>query len=139
MARTPIIFRTQHRASFQDLDAFGHMTTARYIEAFIDHRFTGLREALGLDLAALSKLPVIIVTRKLSFEFHRPVHADETFEIASHVAEWGESDCLITGQLQGAQGRKISACQMTAACVDRESRRACRWPVGLMERFFQEA
>jgi acyl-CoA thioesterase FadM len=137
MGRTPITFRTAHRASFHDLDPFGHMTTHRYVQAFLDHRFTGLREVLGLDLGALAQLPFIIVTQAMSFELHRAVHGDEAYEILSSVTEYGKCDCQVSGEMLGTHGRRIASFKLTVVCVSKETRRSRPWDSEFIARFFE--
>jgi acyl-CoA thioesterase FadM len=136
MHRTPITFRTVQRAAFHDLDPFGHMNTTSYVAAFLDHRFTGLREVLGLDLATLSALPFIIVTRHLTVEFLKSIQGDESFEIVSRVTEAAAGDCQVSGEMINSRGQLAARFQLGLACVSKDTRRGTAWNAGFMDRFF---
>jgi acyl-CoA thioesterase FadM len=136
MARAPLTFRTIQRAAFDDLDPFGHMNTSSYVAAFLDHRFTGLREVLGLDLAALAQLPFILVTRRLGVEFVKSIQGDEAFEIVSRVSAVGDGDCQICGEMHNGRGQLAATFQLSIACVSKETRRSSKWSPGFMDRFF---
>jgi acyl-CoA thioesterase FadM len=138
MSKKPITFRTTRRATFDDLDPYGHMNTSRYVAAFLEHRFDGLREVLGLGLAALAELPFSLITRRISVDFVKSIRGDEPFEIISHVAVVSETDCEVWGEMHDARGALAARFQLGIACVSKASRRPCAWPEGFMERFFLE-
>jgi len=137
MTRTPLIFRTIQRPAFDDLDPFGHMNTTRFVSAFLHHRFTGLREVLGLDLAALAALPFVFVTRHLSVDFVKSIRGDEAFAITSRVVEVGEMDCEVSGEMQDSRGNVAATFLLRLTCVSKQTQRACPWGHGFMDRFFE--
>lgn len=137
MSKTPLIFRSVQRPAFHELDPYGHMNTAHYVSAFLNHRFTGLREMLELDLAALSALPFIIVTRQMSIDFVKSIRADDPFTMTSWVSEVGEMDCDIRGEMHDARERLAATFQLRLVCVSKSSQRACAWPENFMARFFE--
>src|SRR5581483_10907545 len=71
--RVPRVLKTKHCASFNVLDPFGHMSTQHYLTFFLEHRWIGYREQLGMSLVELAKLPFIFVARKVGIEFLQPV------------------------------------------------------------------
>lgn len=77
----PIIFRTQSPIRFTDVDRYGHVATAHYIEYLFTSRFDYLREKFGVLPENFIKEGVGFVTRRMQFEFVRPIPASQT-----HVA-----------------------------------------------------
>jgi YbgC/YbaW family acyl-CoA thioester hydrolase len=137
MNRIPLVFRTRHRPPFHKLDPNGHMSTSAYLEFFLDHRFTGLREVVGLDLASLSKLPIIFVVRRASIDFQSPIYGDEEFEIESHVTAFGERDCEVRCEMRKGE-RSAATCELTLVCIAKESRKPVPWDPSLVARFYEE-
>ena len=119
----PVRFETTHRPRFSDLDPFGHVNTERYVGYFLEHRFTGLRERLGLDLKTISNLPVAFVIGSLQIEFLRPLIGDLPFTIQSQVIEWGEKDCMIECALFDSRGKEATRCKMRCVCVENSGMR----------------
>jgi acyl-CoA thioesterase FadM len=115
------------------------MNTASYVSAFLNHRFTGLRERLGLDLSALGELPFILVTSQLRVEFSRALRGDEPFEMTSWVSDVGDTDCEVRGEMHAGQGRLAASFQLRIACVSKQTSRAARWSDGFLDRFFEPA
>ncbi len=126
MQRRPQTSRTTHRASFLMLDPFGHMNTVHYLTFFLEHRFEALRADVGLDLAAIGKLPFIFVTQRADLTFFKAVAGDEVFTISSHVREFGDVDCRVRCELQKADGSLAATCELThdldARIMDDEER-----------------
>ncbi len=55
---------------FTDCDMYGHVTTAKYLEMAIDHRFRAVSQQLGIDFGAFaSQEKVILVNRKVTMRF----------------------------------------------------------------------
>lgn len=136
MQATPIVFRTVHRAKFDDLDPNGHMNTSRYVSYFMDNRFEGHRRHFDLDLKAILQLPFAIYTKAIAFEFMRPVFADSEFTIVSHVDEFQGSTAIVKAELLNHKGIKCATCTMTLVCIDKTSAKPTEWPSEFMSRFF---
>ena len=133
----PVVFKSLHRAKFSDLDPNGHVNTQCYLDYFLDHRFIGLRESLGLGLAELSRLNVTFFVCKVVLEFHDSVRADEEFSISSVVSEFRETSCSV--QCSMKQTRKdslVAKCEIELVCVDAKTNRPVQWPEDFKSRFF---
>lgn len=136
-ARKPIVYRTEHRIGFSDLDPYNHVSTGHYATYYVDHRMEGLRAALGWDLETLAKLPFMMWVRRLEIEFLRPLAGDQAITISSFVREFRGPDALIECAMVSSTGAEVSRSLFTVAHVDRETKRATDWPAELAALFFQ--
>ena len=137
MASLPIVFETRHRIRFSDLDPYNHVSTAKYATYFVDHRMEGLRDNIGWDMKALAALPFMVWVRRLEIDFIRPARADQEITIRSFVREFRGPDALIECTMVDAGGKDLSRCQMTVACVDKDTNRAKDWPADAMALFYE--
>lgn len=136
--RKPKVFRTQHRCTFLELDPYGHMNTVPYLTHFLNNRFHGMREFIGMDYKRIVQLPVFIVTQALSMQFIRSVFADEELEIRSWVDSWGGGDCVVKAEMvKTAVGKVAALAEMTFCCVSRETGKTTAWPAELEDLFFE--
>lgn len=133
----PIVFETNHRVRFREVDPYGHMNMAHYLTYYADHRFEGMRRFVGLDLDAIAALPIAFFIRNVVIEYLLPLVADQEFVIKSHITELKRSQCHVAFAMIASDGRDMSTATMRVGCIDRASGRPCGWPPGLMERFFQ--
>jgi acyl-CoA thioester hydrolase len=128
VSRNPIVFKTLHRIRFSDLDPYEHMSTGNYAIYFVDHRMQGLRDRLGWDVAAMSKLPFMAWVRRLEIDFLKPVLPDQEVTITSFVRDFNGPDAVVECTMSDAEGKPLSRCLMTVAHVDRATRRSTPWP-----------
>ena len=82
MSNTPIIFESNHRIRFSDLDPYDHVSTGNYATYYVDHRMQGLRDYIGWDLAALEALPFMVWVRRMEIDFIRPARGDQEIIIS---------------------------------------------------------
>jgi YbgC/YbaW family acyl-CoA thioester hydrolase len=134
---TAIRFVTQSRAKFSEIDPHGHVNSQHYLAYFIDHRFAGLREVLGLGLNQLAKLPVAFYLAKVNIDFIAPLFGDEEFEISSEVQEFKERTCMVTCEMHRRTGEQLATCTLQLACIDKKTRQPVAWPPDLVSRFYQ--
>jgi len=73
----PIVFHTVAPIRFTDIDRYGHVSTAHYIEYLFTSRFDYLRDHFDLAPEAFIKAGVGFVARKITFEFLRPIPATQ--------------------------------------------------------------
>lgn len=137
MAKKPIVFKTEQRVPFSDLDPYHHVGTAVYARYFIDHRMNGLRQAVGWDLAALYGLPFMIWVRRLEIDFISPAVGDQALTITSFVREFRGPDAFIECAMADRAGKDLSRCLMVVACVDKRTNRSVDWPADAMALFFE--
>lgn len=134
---TPIHFQTEHRASFQEIDSYGHLNTVHYLSYFITHRFTALRERFGFDLKKIADIEIAFYTKSLDMSFMRPVLGDQIFMISSHISAMDEATCTVTCEMKDEKGRLMARCNMLMVCVDKKTSRASTWPNNFMAVFYE--
>ena len=55
---------------FTDCDMYGHVTTAKYLEMAIDHRYRAIEQQLGIDFEDFARQEgVLLVNRKVTMRF----------------------------------------------------------------------
>lgn len=134
--KKPIVFHTTHRAKFSEVDPYGHVNTQHYLAYFLDHRFTGCRENLGLDLKEIGKLPILFPTTSVTIDFKRPILGDEEFSIESKVVEVSEQKCIVECSMTKSNKDIASTCRFEFTCVDKKTGKTTPWPAGFIDRFF---
>jgi len=133
----PIQFKTTHRASFQEIDSYGHLNTLHYVSYFLSHRFTALRERFELDMKSISELEIAFYTKNLEVAFIRPILGDQLFAINSLVSEKGDGDCKVSCEMLDSKDRTLAKCVMHLVCIDKNTGKPTKWPEGFMDRFYE--
>ena len=133
----PVDFVTTHRASFQEIDQYGHLNTMYYVSYFLTHRFTALRERFELGLQAIHALDIGLYTKHMELSFLRPVVGDRAFSISSSVTSRTEETCRIECKMFDEQARTLATCALDLTCVDKKSGKCVPWPEGFLERFYE--
>ena len=134
----PVVFITNHRVKFTDIDPYGHLNTNYFISYFIEHRFQGLREVLGLDLKTLSALPIVFYTSKISVEFKKPLYGDEVFSIESATDCFDDYTVLVKGVMKKVNGTVAAIYELRLVCVDKANNRPISWPPEIVKMFFED-
>jgi len=134
----PLVFRTTHRIRFSDVDAYQHMSTAKYATYYVDHRMIGVSENLGWDARTFAALPFMVVVRRIEIDYVRPVRGDQEITITSFVREFRGPDAIVECTMVDAAGKEASRCLMTVAYVDRETSRAADWPANVAALFYEK-
>ncbi|HEV7556397.1 MAG TPA: acyl-CoA thioesterase [Kofleriaceae bacterium] len=134
MASVPIVYTSNHRIKFSELDPYNHVGTATYAAYYVDHRMEGLRDHLGWDR---DTLPFLAWVRRLDIEFLRPARADQQIVITSFVREFRGPDAVVVCNMVDASGTDLSRCVMTVAHVDKATNRATEWPADRIALFFE--
>lgn len=132
---TPVVFITQHRVRFREVDIYGHMNMAHYLTYIQDHRFEGMRKHLALGIEELMALPVALHVRAVEIEYLRPLMADQEFVIKSYVTEWKSAQCFVAVEIYDSVEEIVATGKMRIGCIEKSSNRPCIWPVGVKERF----
>ena len=135
--KKPIVFTTTDRVQFSDLDAYHHVSTARYATYFVDHRMRGLRERLGWDAETIVRLPFAVWVRRLEIDYVRPVLANQEFTITSFARDFLGPDAFIECTMTDAGGKLLSRALMVVACVDKSTNRSTEWPADAVALFFE--
>lgn len=139
MANVPVVFRTTHRIKFSELDPYNHLRTAVYAGYYVDHRMDGLREHVGWNLEALTRLPFMAWVRRMEIDFLQSAVGDQEITITSFVREFRGPDAHIECSMLSAAGKVLSRCVMIVACVAKDTNRPMDWPVDAMALFFTDA
>jgi len=138
MPKKPIVFKSNHRINFSELDPYNHLGTAAYARYYVDHRMYGLREYIGWDLNTLAELSFMVWIRRMEIDFLQPARGDQEITITSHVREFQGSDAYIECKMVNHTGQDISNCLMVVACVNKNTNRSMDWPDETKELFFEE-
>src|SRR5687767_4503015 len=92
------VLSSTEKAAFSSMDAYGHLSTSRYVEMFVDHRMTAAEQKSGLDTNALLRdMRLGLVFRELRSTFLAPVMLGDELEIASWADSLGESGFTLKG------------------------------------------
>jgi YbgC/YbaW family acyl-CoA thioester hydrolase len=137
--QNPIVFRSNHKPRFFEIDPYGHLSIVHYLAYFTEHRFRGLAEFCGLDVKQINELNIGFYSSSVTIDFKRPVFLDTSFEITSFVASYDESTAIVECEMKTSEGKIISTCKISLACVDKKSGKACPWPLDVLERFFSNS
>ena len=133
----PKIFKTDHVATFLDLDPCNHVNTVHYVRFFLEHRFHGLKERAGLGLKEITQLPIAFYTTSLNFTFQKSLVGDTAFTIKSWVESFDDTNCTVVGEIEDAKGKLATKASMELTCISKETGRRCAWPSGFMELFYE--
>jgi YbgC/YbaW family acyl-CoA thioester hydrolase len=134
--RKPVIFKSTHRATFHEIDPYGHLSNIHYLAYYNENRWIGMREQLKLGMREISKLPFAFYTSKIEIKYLRPILGDEEFEISSWVDEQGETDCTVRATIHKGD-RLISEFAMNLTCVDGKTGKRQPWDQDFMNQFYQ--
>ena len=136
MPNKPVVYESNLRIKFSDLDPYDHLRTSAYSRYYVDHRMDGLRKHVGWDLERLEQLPFMTWVRRMEVDFLRPVVGDQEIAIRSFVREFRSSDAYIECSMVDDGGEEMSRCLMIVAYVDKSTKRAKDWPADTMSLFF---
>jgi acyl-CoA thioester hydrolase len=135
----PIVYKTQHRIRFSDLDAYDHVSTGNYATYFVDHRMAALAQNLGWDTERLRQLPFMMWVKRLELDFVRSARGHQDISITSFVQSFSGSDVLIECTMRDEKDKTLARCLMTATHIDRASSRPSAWPADIAALFFEPA
>ena len=134
--KEPLVFETKGRATFSDLDPYGHVNNTHYFSYFMAHRFEAMRIYLGWDLMTIHKLPIAFFIKKTEIEYIRPLLFDHEYTIQSYISELSSSSAHLTMDMKDDQGHIIAACQVVLVCIDKKTQKPCSWPEEVISKFY---
>ena len=133
----PVVFRTKRFATFSELDPFGHVNSETYFRYYMENRFHGTRESLGITMKEWGEWPIIFPLVEINVKYFKALYLDEEFYIESSVTNVGKTSCEVSAQIRS--GDKIaSQALMTLVCVDKKSGKPTPWPPNTIERYFEK-
>jgi thioesterase-3 len=117
---TPIVVRST------DLDAYGHVNNARYVEYFEWGRFdwlkdTGLEEAMQADHTAY-------VVVNVNVAYRAEARRSDELVLATRLAAIGKSSLRMAQQLKNAAGVVVAEGEVVLAAFDPFTRKGQRLP-----------
>lgn len=126
-----MVHRTSIKVRFYELDPYGHLNHAVYVQFFEAARVELLDEA-GLSLARLRDLGYHLVVAEISTRFLRPVGLGDVITIESELLELGRA----TGRWHQRmlRGDELCAGQDVRVAATDVSGRPVRLPAELAER-----
>lgn len=102
--------RSEMQVGFTHCDPYGHMNTAAYLEAAINHRMTEVRQLIGLDVMQLKEQDgVIFIIRKVDLEFMEPALPGEWLHVESWLEELKAGSMKVIVRFSRREGGKTCA------------------------------
>lgn len=122
--------KTQERITFSQIDAYGHLATAQYVNVFFDHRIQVVEDRLGVDLAEmLAVRKIAFFLKDIRYQFGIPSKMGDAIEVASWVERYSDRDmdlrCIIVGQADRLVRASTTA---TFVCVNLETGKRTQTP-----------
>ena len=124
------MIKTEHRATFTDCDAYGHVSSARYLEMAINHRMSAVTEQLGIDtLHAAQNLSFAMVNKEVHLDFRSAAKFDDYLVIESWVEKIKRLRMTIHVRISDKETGKVR-CALTimSVAIDLASELPCRLP-----------
>lgn len=133
-----LVFRTTHRAKFEEIDPFGHLNVNHYLSYFSENRFQGQREMLGLRIKDLAKVPIAFHTGHIEMDFQKPVFLDDAFIIESKISDVTEKSCVINSTMSKPDDQEYvhATAKFIMVCVDKKTGKPTAWPENFIRQFF---
>jgi acyl-CoA thioester hydrolase len=113
--RSPVCeYRLRRRVQFHETDAAGIVHFSRYI-LYMEEAEHALWRAAGLSIAP-SNSPIGWPRTTVSFEYLRPLHFEEEFDVHVRIVDIGDRTIRYSCELRRG-GERVAAGSMTIACV----------------------
>jgi YbgC/YbaW family acyl-CoA thioester hydrolase len=112
---------SREKVKFSQVDPYGHLNAARYLEFMVNHRVDAAEDQLScvvLDL--LQELRVAFVVADARVQYLRPSFCGEELEIASWleaVSEQGFSLTVLISAYKSRQAKSIGKIQFRSVCA----------------------
>lgn len=119
-------FEFRHRMNiqirFNDVDVFGHVNNAIYLQYFDLGKITYFREVMGPDFT-MNDLTLLIVNNNCNY--YEPLLMDEPAELLTAAVHIGERSVTLEQRLiNPATGHVKSLCTTILAAFDRRTRKS---------------
>ncbi len=112
-------FETTLMARGYEMDAFGHVNNAVYVQYFEHCRWMAFRE-LGDDWLGGGELSVVV--KKLEVEYQAPVRVFDELVGRVWVESVGRTSMTLGQELVGADdGKPVAQATIVAVCIERAS------------------
>lgn len=117
---TPIVVRST------DLDAYGHVNNARYVEYFEWGRFDWLKDT-GLEAAMQADQTAYVVVN-VNVAYRAEARRSDALVLATRLAAIGKSSLRMAQQLKNATGAVVAEGEVVLAAFDPVTRKGQRLP-----------
>lgn len=98
------------KVTFSFADPYGHLSTSRYVEMFVNHRISAVEEKAGLHtLGLLKELKLAMVFQEIRTSFLTPALIGENLEIESWITAVEESGFTLKGVIWGTKNRRAKS------------------------------
>jgi acyl-CoA thioester hydrolase len=134
----PIVYRTTVPIRFTDVDRYGHVATAQYVEYVFTHRFDFIRERFGAGPEVFAQRGVGFYVRRMEMDFLRPIPASQR-EVAleSFVSTLEGGRFVVDCKIQHPSGDPLhSSGRFEFRTIDLQKGAPCPVPDWLREWFF---
>ena len=118
------------KVRFYELDPYGHLNHAGYVQFFETGRVE-LLEQIGLDLEAFAARGYRFVVTRISTSFDRPVHGGETVTVETEVVELRRASSVWRQRL--VRDTEVVARQEVRAAITDNNGKPVRAPEDLAE------
>jgi YbgC/YbaW family acyl-CoA thioester hydrolase len=109
--------RLRRRVQFHETDAAGIAHFSRYL-LYMEEAEHALWRAAGLSIAP-AESPIGWPRTEVSFEYHRPLHFEEEFDVVVRIVAIEERTIRYSCELRRGD-EKVATGRMTIACVTKE-------------------
>lgn len=123
---TPIVVRPT------EVDTFGHVNNAKYLEYFEWARFDWFK-AIGLTVEHF-RSGLAIVVANVNVNFRREASVDERLVVRTRLASRGRSSLKFAQELVNERGEVITDAETTGVMFDTQTRRSTPIPDDLAHR-----
>lgn len=103
------VVSSQERIGFSFSDPYGHLSTCRYLELFVNHRILAPDEQQGITTMELVKQNIGLFFAHAGVDYLRPTFLGETVELNSWVKAFDTSGFEVFGVLYGKEKKDARA------------------------------
>ena len=113
------VVSSEERIGFSFVDPYGHLSTCRYLELFVNHRVSAPDEQQGISTMQLAKSNIGIFLSHSSVDYLRPTKLGDTVNIFSWVQSFSASGFEIYGVMCNSERKFAHATfQVSVRTVD---------------------
>lgn len=135
---TPVQARTIAPIRFADIDRYGIVSTDRYVEYLFTSRFDYIRDKFGVMPETFVKKGVGFVTRRMEWEFFRPITAAQSHvAIESYTPLIEDSKFIVGFKIRHPDGEPVYASGSAEfRCIDTKTGGLIPMPEWLLHCFY---
>lgn len=130
---------TQIRVRYGETDQMGFLYHAHYVHYF-DVGRTELMRHIGIPNTEIEAGGVMLPVINVEVNYRNPAHYDDLLTVRTHLKQLPGVKIRFDYEVFRPNGEKIATGAVTLAFMHSDTKKACRPPVGLLEKltpFFQ--